>query len=498
MAQREIGKSYRGKSGVNFTLIGIDVGTTATKGTLIDETGQELASFSRPHGTDRSGAGKAEQSPGVWMDSVLAALQHFADSADLASLAGIGLTSQVNTHLFVDSAGAPVRPAITWQDTRSAADAAQLDQAVTAEQKTCWFGGPVPVDASHALSRMAFVARTEPENWAKTQHVLLPKDFCTLQLTGELASDPVSATGLVDSKGNYVDGLLELVPGAMQRLPPLFAFHHVAGRVKEGLPCAGTPVMVGAMDAWAGMFGCGVIENADMMYQSGTSEVAGIVSSRVVPTPGVILFPPYQGIRMHAAPTQAGGASMAWLSALLGRSPQDLSVLAERLDSSETIPFFLPHLAGERAPVWDAAARGVFARLDESASPAHLAHAVMEGVAHSVRWAFAALASSADLPLGIVRIGGGGSQSNFWCQIRADVLGTTIQRAAVPAAAALGAAIIAGVGCGAFGSLTQAVRQLVQYDREFFPDAARVEHYNERHEHFLALYQSVRPFDSRF
>ncbi|WIJ23995.1 xylulokinase [Devosia sp. RR2S18] len=483
---------------MNFTLIGIDVGTTATKATLIDAQGRELASFSRPHGTDRSGPGKAEQSAGVWMQSVLAALQHFADHADLSNLAGIGLTSQVNTHLFVDSAGAPLRPAITWQDTRSAADAAHLDHAVTAEQKTAWFGGPVPIDASHALSRMAFMARTEPERWARTRHVLLPKDFCAFQLTGELASDPVSATGLVDSKGSYVNALLELVPGARQRLPPLFPFHHAVGRVKAGLPCAGTPVMVGAMDAWAGMFGCGVIEEGDMMYQSGTSEVAGIVSSQVVPTPGVILFPPYQGIRMHAAPTQAGGASIAWLSALLGRSPQDLSLLAERLNRSETIPFFLPHLAGERAPVWDAASRGVFARLDESAGPGHLAHAVMEGVAHSVRWAFAALEKSADLPLGNVRIGGGGSRSNVWCQIRADVLGTGMQRAAVPAAAALGAAIIAGVGCGAFSSLTNAVRQLVQYDREFLPDAGRIEYYKERHGHFLALYESIAPFNQRF
>lgn len=483
---------------MTFNLIGIDVGTTATKATLIDGSGHELAQFARPHVTDRSTPGKAEQSPAAWMESVLAALRHFADTADLSGLAGIGLCSQVNTHVFVDDTGAPVRKAITWQDTRAAADAARLDAEVTAEQKTAWFGGPVPIDASHALSRMAFVARTEPQAWARTRHVLLPKDFCTLQLTGEIAGDAVAAVGLVDSAGQYVAPLLDLVPGAAARLPPVFAFHHVVGRILPGLPCAGVPVVVGAMDAWAGMFGCGVVGDGDAMYQSGTSEIPGIVSSTVVPTPGVILFPPYDGIRMHAAPTQAGGASLAWVSALLGRTPEEMSALADSVADDATMPFFLPHLGGERAPVWDAQSRGSFARLDGSVGPAQLARSVMEGVAFSVRWAFEALQHSAGRTIGTVRIGGGGARSDTWCQIRADVLGMRLERTAVPAAAALGAAIIAGVGCGRFAALSPAIRQLVRYDREFLPGAGKRGYYDERYGHFRALYEALRPFNARF
>jgi len=483
---------------VKFSLIGIDVGTTATKATLIDGDGRELAHFARPHATDRSAPGKAEQSPAAWMEGVAAALRHFADRADLSGLAGIGLCSQVNTHVFVDGAGTPVRPAITWQDTRAAPDAARLDAAVTAERKTEWFGGPVPIDASHALSRMAFVARTEPEAWARTRHVLLPKDFCALQLTGEIAADPVAAVGLVDSAGAYVGPLLELVPGAAGRLPPLFPFHHTVGRVRPGLPGAGAPVMVGDMDAWGGMFGCGVAEDGDAMYQSGTSEIPGIVSTTVVPTPGVILFPPYAGIRMHAAPTQAGGASLAWVAALLGRTPEAAAALAGEVGEGEAVPLFLPHLAGERAPIWDARSRGTFARLDGGVGPAHLARSVLEGVALSVRWAFEALQHSAGRRIEAARIGGGGSRSDLWCQIRADVLGMRLERTAVPAAAALGAAIIAGVGCGAFEALAPAVRQLVRYDREFLPDAGRRGYYEDRYGHYRALYETMVPFNARF
>lgn len=135
------------------------------------------------------------------------------------------------------------------------------------------------------------------------------------------------------------------------------------------------------MDAWAGMFGCGVVEDGDAMYQSGTSEIPGVISSKVVPTPGVILFPPYEGMRMHAAPTQSGGAALAWLSTLLGRSPQELSDLAGSCVPSADLPYFLPHLAGERAPIWDSASRGTFARLDANAGPAQISRSVMEGVA---------------------------------------------------------------------------------------------------------------------
>lgn len=483
---------------MSLKLIGIDVGTTSTKAIIVDGAGRTLAEFSRPHGMDRSSNGKAEQNPSIWMDSVLAALQHFAEESDLKGVAGIGLTSQVNTHVFVGTGGAPLRPALTWQDTRAAQDAIRLDGQVTTAQKTRWFGGPVPIDASHALARMAMIARNEPEIWGATRHVLLPKDFIALQLTGEIAGDPVAAIGLVDKAGDYVAPLLDLVPGAMERLPPLFDFHHSVGRVRAGLPCAGVPVMVGAMDAWAGMFGCGVVAEGDVMYQSGTSEVPGIISSRVVPTPGVVLFPPYQGIRMHAAPTQSGGASITWLSRLLGRTPEDLFGLAGAVEPAASVPIFLPHLAGERAPIWDAQSRGVFARLDAGVGPGEMTVSVMEGVAHSVRWAFEALEQSADLKPSLVNIGGGGARSDLWCQIRADVLGVRLHRAEQPAAAALGAAIIAGLGSGAFGSLVTAVRELVRHDRYFTPDAERKAYYAERHGHFRALYEDLREFNGRF
>ncbi|KKB78223.1 hypothetical protein VW35_11215 [Devosia soli] len=483
---------------MDFCLIGIDVGTTATKATLIDGSGRQLAGFEHPHPTLRSVPGMAEQRPDDWLEGVFGALGHFSGVVDPSRVIGIGLTSQVNSHVFVDARGDALRPAITWQDTRAAEDASLLDRQVSAEQKTVWFGGPVPIDASHALSRMAFVARTEPQNWAATRHVLLPKDFVALKLTGEVASDAIAAVGLVDTDGAYVKSLLALVPGAAGKLPALFPFQHIVGRIASDRPFAGTPVMVGAMDAWAGMFGCGVVDDGDAMYQSGTSEIPGIVSDTVVPTPGVILFPPYDGIRMHAAPTQSGGASMTWLSNLLGRTPAELIERTAGVMPEMTTPIFLPHLAGERAPVWDAGSRGVFARVDANAGPEQVTLAVMEGVAHSVRWAFETLQNSAAVDPDIINISGGGARSDLWCQIRADVLGKPLRRTDIPAAAALGAAIIAGVGSGAFASLSAAVRNLVRFDRTFTPNLSRKAFYAERFGHYRALYEDLKAFNRRF
>src|SRR5690606_20483001 len=178
------------------------------------------------------------------------------------------------------------------------------------------------------------------------------------------------------------------------------------------------------------------------------------------------------GIRMHAAPTQAGGASLEWAAALLGRAPAELPALAATAGTGP-IPFFLPHLAGERAPIWDAASRGSFARRGGGTGPAPLARAALEGVALPVRWAVEALEAPGGRPIEPVRISGGGSPPDIWCQIRADILGMRLERAEVPAAAALGAAILAGVGSGAFPSLAPAIRQLVRHDREFLPDAGK-------------------------
>ena len=479
-------------------LIGIDLGTTSLKAVLLDGSGKRLTSFVTPITTSRPAPGHAEQNPSEWMDGVLAALAHFAAEGDLRGLVGIGICSQVNTHVFTASDGTALMPAITWQDIRCATDAAVLESRVSAAQKAAWFGGPVPIDASHALARMAHVARVDPAIYGRTRHVLLPKDYCVMQLTGEIHGDAIAAVGLVGRDGRYVQELLELVPRSDELLPPLEDFVHIAGRVRRGLPCAGTPVVVGAMDAWSGMLGGGAVTDGDAMYQSGTSEILGIVSSAITPTPGVIVFPAHDGIVIHAAPTQTGGGALQWFSGVLGATAEQASGLAGQASPSSAVPLFLPHLQGERAPIWDASSRGVFARLDSRAGTPEMVRSVMEGVAFSARWAFQELQESSGVTLSSANIGGGGSRSDLWCQIRADTLGFALQRVAVTDTAALGAAILAGVGSGLMPSVGEAVHQLVRFDRSFEPQGHTRGYYDDKYEHYQALYEALRTFNARF
>jgi xylulokinase len=488
-----------GEGGVaRSSLIGIDVGTGAIKAILMDLDGKVLETFAQSYPSARPKPGHVEQDPRDWMLGVSAALDRFAKACDLGGLLGIGLCSQVNTHVFVDDNGEPLLPAIVWQDVRCGDDAAALDDKITHDQKMAWFGGPMPIDASHALGRMAHVARLHPGLYARTRYVLLPKDYCALKLTGEVATDPISSVGLVDGELQYLEDLIALVPGAREKLARLSDFTHRVGRVRDGFSCAGVPVFVGVMDAWAGMFGIGVVHDGDAMYLSGTSEVLGILSPQLVPTPGVILFPTCKGIRLHAAPTQSGGASLAWLSTLLGQEADGLSGLVASTPPSASVPLFLPHLQGERAPLWDIKSRGVFARLQVSTGPGELARAVMEGVAFSARLAFEAVERSSGVVADSLNIGGGGARSDVWCQIRADALGKPLRRAKVLDAGTLGAAVVAGVGSGAMSSLEEAIDRLVSFERTFEPHKDLRGYYDTKFGKYRELYADLKHFNKAY
>jgi xylulokinase len=469
------------------TIIGIDIGTTAVKALLLTTQGRLLDRFEASYPTTRPARGIVEQDPEDWFRSLLAALSQFERNFDLRGLCGIGICSQVNTHVFVGGDGQALRPAIVWQDGRCADVAEELDARVAMERRIEWWGAPLPIDASNCLSRMEWVRRNEPDVWARTRWVMAPKDHCILRLTGEAAADAIASVGLVDGALRYLAPLLDLVPGAAERLAPLHPFTQQAGRVAPGLPCAGKPVMIGTMDAWGGMFGVGVSAPGSAMYLSGTSEVIGIVSPDRIPTPGVIAFPTYEDVTLHAAPTQSGGASMAWLSRLLGEDIATLAASVGTLDPADGVPLFLPHLEGERAPVWDPHARGVFLGIDASTSPAHLARSVMEGVAYSARWILEALEHSAGCPVALLNCGGGGFRSDAWNQIRADVLGRTLRRVSTNDVAALGAATIAAAGVGARSSIAAAAAAIVRFDREYRPDPRRA----DRHDIGFGLYKEA-------
>jgi xylulokinase len=472
-------------------LIGIDVGTTTVKAALFDLGGVAHKTHAARYPTSRPQAGHVEQNASDWTERVEAALSELGEGQ---SVAAIGLCSQVNTHVFVDDAGRALMPALTWQDGRCAEEAAELDAGVSVDEKLKWWGAPLPIDSSHVLSRIAHVHKHHPDIWQKTRWVMAPKDFCIQHLTGAVVADPMTNFGIVDQDLRLISPLIDLVPGAARRLPPLAGFTHVAGHVRAGLPCAGVPVVTGAMDAWSGLFGAGVSRDGDGLYLSGTSEILGIVSDRKIPTPGVIVFPRCEGITLHAGPTQSGGAAVEWLCRVLGKTASEISALAATAEL-KAVPLFLPHLEGERAPLWDVHSRGAFSGMLSSTGAAELARAVLEGVGYSARLVFDSLEQSASIRPEVVYHSGGGAASDVWCQIRADILRRLIKRTASRDAGVLGAALMAGVGCGVLPGLSAAAKSFVQFDREFEPDVSAAARHDERFEKYKLLYAQLKPVD---
>jgi xylulokinase len=479
-------------------LIGIDVGTTAVKGGLFDVTGAALAHHAVAYPTARPGAGRVEQDPDDWVRAIESILAVLLRDISAGSVAAIGLCSQVNTHVFVDAAGKPLLPAIVWQDGRAAEIAAELDAQVTPEQKRAWWGADFAIGATSALSRMAWVARHRPEIWGRAVHVLSPKDYCLLKLTGRLAADPISAFDLVDGGGRYIDDLLALVPGAAERLPPLRGFDEVVGTASGLLfPGGGPPVVNGAMDGWACLPGAGVSRPGEGAYVSGTSEIVALASDRRVGAPGIVSFLPIRGWHVHAGPTQSGGDSLRWFADASARPVDFVLAEAARADRTRSRLLFLPHLEGERAPLWDPYSRGAFIGLDSKSGFPDLAVAVLEGVAFSARLLFEAASKAAGMAYPALFLGGGGARSDFWCQIRADVMGVELSRGEYLDCGTLGAAVIAAIGIGLFPSLAAASIAMRRPGRSFTPNPALRSRYDDLFGLYQDAYRALGPVSAR-
>ncbi len=473
--------------------IGFDIGSTQVKGGIFTDDGQVVASWSRAYPTYRPGFGVVEQNAYDWLEGVRDGLAALTASIEVSRIAGLGLCSQVNTDVFVDAGGRPLAPAIVWQDVRAQAEAAAINAAITAADKEQWWGPgiEIPIGASHVVAKMAWFERHHPDLWARTAHVLSPKDFCLFHLTGKAVADPIAAWGQVGADHGYVRALVDRVTGAADRLPPLYGMTEVIGETLIG--GRNVPVVAGTMDAFGNLFGCGVSAPGQGMYMSGTSEILAVAGNRRTGAPGVVTFPTVEGLVVHAGPTQSGGDSLRWWAGVANVEPLDVPQLAAKADRAGRPILFLPHLEGERAPLWDGDIRGAFIGIDSSASAPEFALAVMEGVALSGWLLFDALSRAAGERPQHLLYGGGGSRSDLWSQIRADCLGVPMHRLAYAGIGCLGAAIMAAVGVGRFSRMVEAVSAMSVVERVFEPDPAMRTRYDTLFSAYSAAIAALKP-----
>lgn len=465
-----------------MNLLGIDLGTTSVKAAVYRRDGSRVARATRRHITRRPAPGWAEQDPSDWWDGLCGVVAELDAAGALGDLGGVGVCSQVNTHVITGAAGAALYPAITWQDRRCADVAAGLTASLDDATRATVRGGLGTVDATHPAARAAWLAEHAPQAWEQARWVLAPKDQLLLRLTGVAAADPISSIGLVDAGGTYPDWLDALVPGLTAMLAPLGDPAAVLGETTGagGLP-PGLPVAHGTMDAWSSLLGGGIAAPGDAIDVAGTSEVLAMAAAPGGGAPGIVTFPSWRGLHVHAGPTQAGGDAMAWTARMLGLDLDRALSAAATAEPGCGGTLFLPQLSGERAPLWDPHLRAHWLGATFDTGPAELARAGMEGVAHAARHVLDVLERAAGTPAGSLAVCGGGSESDLWCQIKADVLDRPLRRTAERDAGVLGAAILAGLAVGDADSVGDLTARMVRVDREFVPDPSVRGVYDDAH-----------------
>lgn len=496
-------------------LIGVDIGTSGTKTVLFDATGREVASASQEYPLYQPQNGWAEQEPVDWWQAAAATIRAALEKGgvDAKDVKGVGLAGQMHGLVMLDEAGEVLRRAILWCDGRTGEECRELTERVGKERLIAITANPAL--AGFTGGKILWVRKHEPALYAKCRHILLPKDYIRYKLTGEFATEVSDASGMnlldVPSRcwSKEVLGALNIDEGLLARV---FESPEVTGAVSKeaaaltGL-CPGTPVVGGAGDNAAAAVGTGVVKTGRAFTTIGTSGVvfAHADSVTIDPLGRVHTF-------CHAVPgswavmscTLAAGLSLKWFrdtfcraeietATGMGVDPYELmNVQAARSPIGANRLLYLPYLMGERSPLLDENARGAFIGLSAMHTKYDLLRAVMEGVAYSQRQCLDVLRGMRISFSEMLACGGGG-RSAFWRQMLADVYGCPVSTIASSGeSAALGAAILAGVGAGVYSSVQAGCDALIRTNEPQLPDAARGAQYEPYYRLFAGLYPALR------
>jgi xylulokinase len=471
------------------TLVGLDVGTTGVKAVAITPSGEVVGRAEEGYPLSTPRAGWSEQDPDDWWQAAEAAWSRVRAGED----AGIGLSGQMHGLVCLGEDGRPLRPAILWNDQRTGAECAEIEERVGLERL-------IRLTGNRALTgftapKLLWLRKHEPEVYARIAHLLLPKDYVRLRLTGERAIDVADASGtlLFDvARRRWSDEMMAALELDEAWLPPVLESPEVSGRTRDGIPVA-----AGAGDQAAGALGAGVDRPGPLSVQIGTSGVvfAALPSFQADPHARVHAFCHAVPGGWHAMGVMLSAAgSLRWLRDAVapGADFAELTAEAERWAPGVEGLTFLPYLAGERTPHADPDARGAFVGLSVRHDRGALVRAVLEGVAYGLRDSLELLRALGVQPVS-GRALGGGARSELWLRVIASVLGIPLERIVVEEGAAYGAALLGGVAGGVFQDVHEAVAACVNVRDTIEPVPAWQKAYEAGYARFQELYPALRP-----
>jgi xylulokinase len=491
-------------------LLGIDVSTTGSKALLIDGEGRVVSSATTPHPISSPQPLWSEQDPHDWW---LSSQQSIRKAMTVAEARGddilaIGLTGQMHGLVLLDAQNRVLRPAILWNDQRTAAECEEITEKLGFDRLLHLTGNKALT--GFTAPKILWVRKHEPDVYAKIAHVLLPKDYIRFRLSGDFAVDKADGAGMLLfdlQKRDFSGEILEKLEIPSQWMPKAYEGPEVTGQVtaeaaRETGLAPGTPLVGGGGDQAAQAVGVGAITPGLVALTLGTS---GVVFAT---TPGPFIEP--EG-RLHAFCHSVPGTwhlmgvmlsaagSLQWYRDTLaeGESFDEILAPAQAIEVGSEGLFFLPYLTGERTPHPDPLARAAFVGLTVRHTRHHMSRAVLEGVAYGLRDSMELIRQAGLGEIQQVRVSGGGAKSPLWRQILADVLDTELVTVNTTEGAAFGAALLAGVGAGHWKSVQESCQTAIHTVESTRPQPAAVRKYAELYPLYKGLYPALKPtFDA--
>jgi len=485
-------------------LLGIDIGTTGARALVVSsESGAVLAEGASEYPLHTPRPLWAEQDADDWWRGAVLAVKAAVAKAGSVEISAIGLSGQMHGVVLVGAAGEAIGRSLLWCDGRTEEECAEITTRVGAERLLELTANPALTGFS--APKLLWVRRHAPREWERARRFLLPKDYVRLRLTGEYASEVSDASGtlLFDVVNRrWSEEMMRLLDLDRGLLPAVHESPAVSGAlsrvVAEELGLRpGTPVVGGGGDQAAGAVGNGIVRPGLVSSVIGSSGVVFAHATQPSRDPGgrVHTF-------CHAVPgawhvmgvTQGAGLSLRWFRDQVapGESYEALTALAATAPAGCEGLLFLPYLMGERTPHLDPRARGVWFGLTAAHTRAHLVRSVLEGVTYSLRDCLELL-TAMGVSVGEVRASGGGGRSPFWRQLQSDVFEREVATLGIAEGPAYGAALLAGVGCGAWSSVEEACQASVRVAERLVPNPDDAAAYARGHALYKELYRRLAP-----
>ncbi len=479
--------------------IGIDLGTSAVKLLLMDGAGTIKNVVSREYPLHFPKPGWSEQQPEEWYQETIAGLKSLLEGFDKSEIAGIGFGGQMHGLVILDENDAVIRPAILWNDGRTAQECDYLNQVIGSDKLSEYTANIA--FTGFTAPKILWLKEHEPENFAKIKKIMLPKDYLVYRLTGVHCTDVSDASGmlLLDVKNRRWSKEMSEICGITEAmLPKLYESHECVGTIKPELAEAlgisvDTKVAAGAGDNAAAAVATGTVGNGNCNISLGTSGTIFISSEQ---------FGVDQNNALHSFCDAAGAYHLMgcmlsaascnkwWMDEILaardyGKEQEDITKLGENH------VYYLPYLMGERSPHNNPNARATFIGMTLDTTRADMTQAVLEGVAFALRDSFE-VAKSLGITIERTKICGGGAKSPLWKKIIANVLNIKVDVLETEEGPSLGGAMLAAVACGEYNTPAAAAEQIVKVIDTIEPEPDLAKKYETRYQQFKNIYPACR------